>query len=60
MPKKMRTRGARWTTRAAVLVAVMGWAEDRDREPARRAGFDRHFAKPVGVEQIVYVLAEIT
>jgi signal transduction histidine kinase len=44
-------------TREAFLVAVTGWGQERDRELAREAGFDRHFVKPVGVEQIVDVLA---
>ncbi|MCL4762160.1 MAG: response regulator [Burkholderiales bacterium] len=46
-------------TRDTFLVAVTGWGQDRDRERAREAGFDRHFVKPVGVDQIVEVLATI-
>ncbi|HEX4885383.1 MAG TPA: ATP-binding protein [Casimicrobiaceae bacterium] len=46
-------------TRDAFLVAVTGWGQERDRELARDAGFDRHFVKPVGVEQIVEVLSTV-
>ena len=46
-------------TRDAFLVAVTGWGQERDRELARDAGFDRHFVKPVGVEQIIEVLGTI-
>jgi len=30
----------------AILVALTGWGQDRDREGTRRAGFDRHLVKP--------------
>jgi signal transduction histidine kinase len=43
-------------TRAARLVAITGWGQDRDRREAKDAGFDLHFVKPVSVEQIVGVL----
>ena len=46
-------------TREAVLVAVTGWGQERDRQLARDAGFDRHFVKPVDLGQIVGVLAAI-
>jgi hypothetical protein len=59
MPKKMRTRGGRSTTRAAFLVVVMGWGREPDRELARGAAFDPHFAKPVCVERIVCALGSL-
>jgi CheY-like chemotaxis protein len=46
-------------TREVVLVAVTGWGQERDRQLARDAGFDRHFVKPVDLDQIVGVLAAI-
>ena len=46
-------------TRETVLVAVTGWGQERDRQLAREAGFDRHFVKPVEIDQIVGVLAAI-
>ena len=46
------------STRNAVLVAITGWGQDRDKQQAREAGFDHHFVKPVGVEQLLDVLAK--
>jgi signal transduction histidine kinase/ActR/RegA family two-component response regulator len=44
-------------TRSALLVAITGWGQDRDRQQAKDAGFDRHFVKPVAVEQILEAIA---
>jgi two-component system, sensor histidine kinase len=46
-------------TRGARLVAITGWGQDRDRREARDAGFDDHFVKPVSVDQIIALLAEM-
>ena len=46
------------STRDAVLVAITGWGQERDRQQAREAGFDHHFVKPVGVDQLLDVLAK--
>jgi len=46
------------STRGTVLVAITGWGQDRDRQQAREAGFDHHFVKPVGVDQLLAVLAK--
>ncbi len=35
-----------------VLIAVSGYAQDKDRERSRAAGFDRHLAKPVDLEEL--------
>ncbi|MFC5550907.1 hybrid sensor histidine kinase/response regulator [Massilia aerilata] len=45
--------------RGAVLVAVTGWGALNDREATRRAGFDMHLAKPVGIDAIRKVLADL-
>jgi CheY-like chemotaxis protein len=42
-----------------VLVALTGYAQERDRIRAREAGFDHHFAKPLEVDQLLAVLGEI-
>jgi len=34
----------------AILVALTGFGEDRDRIAAQEAGFDHHFVKPVDVK----------
>lgn len=35
-----------------ILVALTGYASEADRELARLAGFDAHFAKPMDFEQL--------
>jgi nitrogen-specific signal transduction histidine kinase/ActR/RegA family two-component response regulator len=35
-----------------VLYALSGWGEAADRERTRRAGFDRHFVKPVRLDEL--------
>jgi signal transduction histidine kinase/ActR/RegA family two-component response regulator len=42
---------------AAVLVAVTGWGQEKDRRQAEEAGFDRHLVKPVELATIRSVLA---
>ena len=46
-------------TRAALLVAITGWGQERDRRQAREAGFNHHFVKPVNVDQLVALLASV-
>jgi signal transduction histidine kinase/ActR/RegA family two-component response regulator len=43
-------------TREAVIVAITGWGQEKDRERARAAGFDEHFVKPADVERLVQLL----
>lgn len=45
------------TLQNAVLVAVSGYAQDKDREDTHAAGFDYHFAKPLEVTQLVSITA---
>jgi two-component system, sensor histidine kinase len=40
------------------LVAVTGYAAEEDIERSRRAGFDRHLAKPAEPEALLGLLAE--
>lgn len=40
-----------WASRL-VLYALSGWGEGTDGERTRRAGFDRHFVKPVGIDEL--------
>jgi PAS domain S-box-containing protein len=35
-----------------VLIAITGWGQDADKQRAREAGFDQHWVKPVGLEQL--------
>jgi CheY-like chemotaxis protein len=39
-------------TRAAILIAITGYGQDKDREAALAAGFDHHFAKPVDLAEL--------
>jgi signal transduction histidine kinase/ActR/RegA family two-component response regulator len=45
-------------TAGAVLVAVSGYGQQRDRENSRAAGFDHHFVKPVNAEQLARLLSQ--
>jgi signal transduction histidine kinase/ActR/RegA family two-component response regulator len=46
-------------TRGAMLVAITGWGQEKDRTLAREAGFDRHLVKPVAPEAITAILADV-
>ena len=39
-----------------MLIAVTGWGQEKDRQLAFEAGFDRHMVKPVRFEQIEEIL----
>lgn len=41
---------------SSLLVAVTGYAQERDRASAQAAGFDHHFAKPLDVNQLAAIL----
>jgi CheY-like chemotaxis protein len=43
-------------TANALLIAVTGWGQERDRQLAREAGFDHHLVKPVAFPQIEALL----
>ena len=38
------------------MIAISGYAQQGDREKAREAGFDRHFAKPINFEALAALL----
>jgi signal transduction histidine kinase/ActR/RegA family two-component response regulator len=44
---------------AATLVALTGWGQERDRQRAAEAGFDRHMTKPVDLEVLERILQEV-
>jgi CheY-like chemotaxis protein len=46
-------------TRYAFLVAVTGYVEDEARRRAIAAGFDRHLAKPIGVQDLKLLFASL-
>ncbi|HZR84026.1 MAG TPA: ATP-binding protein [Candidatus Binatia bacterium] len=41
------------------LVALTGYGRDEDRTRALAAGFDRHFAKPIDVDELTALVAEV-
>lgn len=45
-------------TREALLVAITGYDQIRDREASRQAGFDHHLAKPIDLEKLGQILEE--
>lgn len=44
---------------SSLLVAVTGYAQERDRISAKAAGFDYHFAKPLDVKKLATVLSNM-
>jgi CheY-like chemotaxis protein len=44
--------------RNCLLVAVSGFSQDADRELGRVAGFDAHFAKPLGLTELDSLLGQ--
>jgi CheY-like chemotaxis protein/two-component sensor histidine kinase len=51
---------ARPETSHAVLVAITGYGQERDRQEAYSAGFDYHFVKPVDMTRLFATLARVT
>jgi CheY-like chemotaxis protein len=43
----------------AYLIAVTGYGQDSDRRTAREAGFDRHLTKPIDLDELHLILAEL-
>jgi len=39
-----------------MATAATGWGQEKDRELARRAGFDHHLVKPVEIERVRRIL----
>ncbi len=41
------------------LIALSGWGQQEDLNKSRSAGFDRHFVKPVDIDALMQVIAEV-
>ncbi len=54
-----RALRAAQATRGAVLIAITGYAQERDRQEARGAGFDELFAKPVDLGALNTLLTQV-
>jgi CheY-like chemotaxis protein len=48
------------TTSKSVLIALTGYCQDQDKKNAASAGFDHHFSKPVDMEKLSALLADIS
>jgi DNA-binding response OmpR family regulator len=45
--------------RKPLLIALTGWADSRHRDEALAAGFDVHLVRPVGLDQLTFILSMI-
>ena len=45
--------------RKTTIIAQTGWGQERDKVLASEAGFDHHIVKPVGLDKLEQLLAEI-
>jgi two-component system, sensor histidine kinase len=43
--------------KGVVLVALTGWGQEKDKAQAAASGFDFHFTKPIGLQQVEMLLA---
>jgi len=43
--------------RVPLLIALAGWGESLHREEALAAGFDVHLVRPVGLDQLTFILS---
>lgn len=46
--------------RAPLLIALSGWGESRHRDEALAAGFDVHLVRPVGLDQLMFILSMVS
>jgi PAS domain S-box-containing protein len=55
LAREMRSRPA---TSGALLIALTGYGQEKDRQLSRDAGFDHHFVKPVSFSEIQAVIEQ--
>ena len=41
-----------------VMIAVIGWCQERDKAQSKQAGFDHHMVKPVDTSALMNVLLD--
>jgi PAS domain S-box-containing protein len=56
LARRLRADGR---TAAIVLIAVTGYGQEQDRRTAFEAGFDHHLVKPVDMDRLAALLAEV-
>jgi CheY-like chemotaxis protein len=49
----------RLSAAAPLFVALTGWGQDEDRRRSQDAGFDHHLVKPVDVDALEVLLANL-
>jgi PAS domain S-box-containing protein len=53
-----RIRERAWSE-GIVIVAITGWGQDDDRRRSHEAGFDHHLVKPVNLEDLTKIVAQV-
>jgi CheY-like chemotaxis protein/anti-sigma regulatory factor (Ser/Thr protein kinase) len=53
-----RIREQPWSN-GMVMVALTGWGQEEDRRRSQEAGFDHHLVKPVDMEKLAKLLAQV-
>jgi signal transduction histidine kinase len=53
-----RIRAQEWG-KAVTLVALTGWGQESDRRRSQEAGFDTHLVKPLDLDQLTALLAQL-
>jgi DNA-binding response OmpR family regulator len=46
-------------SRTPLLIALSGWGESRHRDEVLAAGFDVHLVRPVGLDQLTFILSMV-
>ena len=45
--------------KSIAIIAMTGWGQDDDRRKSREAGFDHHLVKPVDIDDLLKLLADL-
>jgi CheY-like chemotaxis protein len=53
-----RIRAQEWG-KAVTLVALTGWGQESDRRRSQEAGFDTHLVKPLDLDKLTALLAQL-
>jgi PAS domain S-box-containing protein len=53
-----RIRAATWG-KDMILIAITGWGQDEDKRQAEAAGFDHHLVKPVSLDRLQSLIAQL-
>jgi DNA-binding response OmpR family regulator len=46
--------------RSPLMIALGGWGESQHRDAALAAGFDIHLVRPIGLDQLTFILSMVT